>query len=146
MAWALKCIGGWDLRMYLFPIASRPTLVHRYRPQPQSCIVLGIRSATPSRMCPPQCYLPRSGDIQNTKISSRSSSSKLNMAWGLSNTHVAGRASATKCDFCAAPAPHCLEALHCSSLRHWCRHRRSSRPPHQRCWLQRRLPELRCPL
>ena len=36
-----------------FPIASRSTLVDGYRPQPRSCIALGFRSATPSRMCPP---------------------------------------------------------------------------------------------
>ena len=70
VAWALKCTGGWDSSLYFFPIASGSTLVHGYRPQPRSCIALGIRSATPSRMCPPpHCYLPRSGDIQNMKIS-----------------------------------------------------------------------------
>ena len=70
VAWALKCTGGWDSSLYFFPIASGSTLVHRYRPQPRSSIALGIRSATPSRMCPPpHCYLPRSGDIQNMKIS-----------------------------------------------------------------------------
>ena len=53
VAWALKCTGGWDSSLYFFPIASGSTLVHRYRPQPRSCIALGIRSATPSRMCPP---------------------------------------------------------------------------------------------